>query len=104
MSFATVSRLTIAMPGRFFLLGIRLRRILALMLALAFVSSLVGYGLYQSKTAFVWHLAVVVTGSPSLELMYQLQFHTLTFINIKVAIHPKDADLILEIIQEAPNS
>jgi LPS-assembly lipoprotein len=33
-----------------------------------------------------------------------LQFHILTFINIKVAIHPKDADLILEIIQEVPNS
>jgi hypothetical protein len=28
----------------------------------------------------------------------------LTFINIKVAIHSKDADLILEIIQEVPNS
>jgi LPS-assembly lipoprotein len=47
--------------------------------------------------------AVTVTGSPSPELLYQLQFHILTFIDIKVAIHPKDADLILEIIQEVPN-
>jgi LPS-assembly lipoprotein len=60
--------------------------------------------LYQSKTAFVPYKAVAVTGSLSPELLYQLQFHILTFINIKVAIHPKDADLILEIIQEVPNS
>lgn len=33
-----------------------------------------------------------------------MQFHILTFINIKSAIHPKDADLILEIIQEVSNS
>jgi LPS-assembly lipoprotein len=47
---------------------------------------------------------VAVTGPLSPELLYKLQFHILTFINIKVAIHPKDADLILEIIQEVPNS
>ena len=81
-----------------------LRRVLALTLALAFVSSLGGCSLYQSKTAFIPYKAVAVTGSLSPELLYQLQFHILTFINIKVAVHPKDADLILEIIQEAPNS
>ena len=63
-----------------------------------------GCSLYQTKTAFVPYKAVAVTGSLSPELLYQLQFHILTFINIKVAIHPKDADLILEIIQEVPNS
>jgi LPS-assembly lipoprotein len=63
-----------------------------------------GCSLYQSKTAFIPYKAVAVTGSLSPELLYQLQFHILTFINIKVAIHPKDADLILEIIQEVPNS
>jgi LPS-assembly lipoprotein len=63
-----------------------------------------GCSLYQSKTAFVPYKAVSVTGSLSPELLHQLQFHILTFINIKVAIHPKDADLILEIIQEVPNS
>ena len=46
---------------------------------------------------------MAVTGPLSPEL----QFHILTFINIKVTINPKDTDLILEIIQEGaefPNS
>ena len=73
-----------------------------LILSTAFLQS--GCGLYQTKTAFIPYKAVAVTGSLSPELLYQLQFYILTFINIKVAIHPKDADLILEIIQEVPNS
>jgi LPS-assembly lipoprotein len=73
-----------------------------LILSTAFLQS--GCNLYQIKKAFVPYKAVAVTGPLSPELLYQLQFHILTFINIKVAIHPKDADLILEIIQEAPNS
>ena len=73
-----------------------------LILSTAFLQS--GCALYQSKKAFVPYKAVAVTGPLSPELLYQLQFHILTFINIKVAIHPKDADLILEIIQEVPNS
>ena len=73
-----------------------------LILSTAFLQS--GCGLYQTKKAFVPYKAVAVTGPLSPELLYQLQFHILTFINIKVAIHPKDADLILEIIQEVPNS
>jgi hypothetical protein len=78
------------MPRQLFMLGIRLRSALALTLALAFVSNLGGCGLYQSKTAFVPYkaAAVAVTGSLSPELLYQLQFHILTYINIKVAIHP----------------
>lgn len=92
------------MPRQLFLLGMRLRCVLALTLALAVASSLGGCGLYQIKTAFVPYKAVAVTESLSTELLYQLQFHILTFINIKIAIHPKDADLILEIIQEKPNS
>lgn len=83
---------------------IRLKRVVILIIACVFVLGLSGCGLYQSKTAFVPYKAVAVTGSLSPELLYQLQFHILTFINIKVAIHPKDADLILEIIQEVPNS
>lgn len=79
-------------------------RVLALLLAVSFSFGFSGCGLYQSKTAYVPYKAVAITGSLSPELLYQLQFHILTFINIKVAIHPKDADLILEIIQEAPNS
>jgi LPS-assembly lipoprotein len=73
-----------------------------LILSTAFLQG--GCGLYQTKKAFVPYKAVAVTGPLSPELLYQLQFHILTFINIKVAIHPKDADLILEIIQEVPNS
>jgi LPS-assembly lipoprotein len=78
--------------------------ILAFLLILGTTFLQSGCGLYQSKTAFVPYKAVAVTGSLSPELLYQLQFHILTYINIKVAIHPKDADLILEIIQEAPSS
>ena len=89
-------------PRRSFLLGIRGSSALALALGLSLL--LGGCGLYQTKTAYVPYKAVAVTGSLSPELLYQLQFHILTFINIKVAIHPKDADLILEIIQEVPNS
>ncbi len=40
----------------------------------------------------------------SATLLGQLQFDILTYINIKVAISPNDADLIVEIIQDAPNS
>jgi LPS-assembly lipoprotein len=90
--------------GRLSLRSIRLRYFFALAFALGFAFTLSGCGLYQTKTAFVPYRAVAVTGSLSPELLYQLQFHILTFINIKVAIHPKDADLILEIIQEVPNS
>jgi len=75
-----------------------------LLISLALTISLSGCGLYQTKKAFVPYKAVAVTGPLSPELLYQLQFNILTSINIKVAIHPKDADLILEIIQEAPNS
>ena len=71
---------------RSFFLGIWLRH--ALVLAVVVCFSLSGCGLYQSKTAFVPYKAVAVTGSLSPELLYQLQFHILTYINIKVAIHP----------------
>ncbi len=47
---------------RSFLFGIRLRRALALTLALACATSLGGCGLYQTKTAFVPYKAVAVTG------------------------------------------
>lgn len=48
--------------------------------------------------------AVAVTGKASPTLLGQLQFDILTYINIKVAISPKDADLILEVLDDAPNS
>lgn len=37
-------------------------------------------------------------------MLGQLQVDILTYIDVKVAISPKDADLIVEIIQDAPNS
>ena len=57
----------------------------------------------RSKVSIPYQ-AVAVTGSPSSTLLGQLQFNILTYINIKVAISPNDADLIVEIIQDAPNS
>ena len=57
----------------------------------------------RSKVSIPYQ-AVAVTGSPSSTLLGQLQFDILTYINIKVAISPNDADLIVEIIQDAPNS
>jgi LPS-assembly lipoprotein len=91
-------KLHILTSRRPFLLGAFSALLVALYLTLS------GCGLYQTKKAIVPYKAVAVTGPLSPELLYQLQFHILTFINIKVAIHPKDADLILEIIQEVPNS
>jgi len=89
---------SVCLPGGPFLLGAASALIVALCLTFS------GCGLYQTKKAFVPYKAVAVTGPLSTELLYQLQFHILTFINIKAAIRSKDADLILDIIQEAPNS
>ena len=57
----------------------------------------------RSKVSIPYQ-AVAITGPASATLLGQLQFDILTYINIKVAISPKDADLIVEIIQDAPNS
>jgi len=47
---------------------------------------------------------IAITGSPSRELLGQLQVDFLTYLNVKVAVHPVDADLLVEILQDAPNS
>ena len=57
----------------------------------------------RSKVSIPYQ-AVAITGPASATLLGQLQFDILTYINIKVAISPNDADLIVEIIQDAPNS
>jgi len=57
----------------------------------------------RSKVSIPYQ-AVAITGPASTTLLGQLQFDILTYINIKVAISPNDADLIVEIIQDAPNS
>ena len=54
--------------------------------------------------ASIPYQAVAVTGSASPTLLGELQFDILTYIDVKVAISPKDADLIVEIIQDAPAS
>jgi LPS-assembly lipoprotein len=74
--------------------------------ALVLVSCLIlsGCGLYQTKKTHIPFKAVAVTGSPSQTLLGQLQFNILTYIDVKVAIAPVDADLIVEILQDAPSS
>ena len=44
--------------------------------------------------------AMAITGSPSPPMCADLQIAILTGTNVKVAINPKDADLILDIISE----
>ena len=83
---------------RSFLLGIGFALVLVSCLTLS------ACGLYQTKKTHLPFKAVAVTGSPSQTLLGQLQFNILTYIDIKVAISPVDADLIVEILQDAPNS
>ncbi|WP_071466497.1 LPS assembly lipoprotein LptE [Polynucleobacter asymbioticus] len=56
------------------------------------------------KKAYIPYQAVAVTGPASSTLLGQLQFDILTYIDVKVAISPNDADLIVEVVQDAPNS
>ena len=58
----------------------------------------------QRQKATIPYQAVAITGRTSPTLLGQLQFDILTYIDIKVAISPKDADLIVEILDDAPNS
>ena len=60
------------------------------------------YGMRQK--ASIPYQAVAVTGVPSQTLLGQLQFDILTYIDVKVAISPVDADLIVEVLQDAPSS
>jgi len=60
------------------------------------------YGMRQK--ASIPYKAIAVTGSPSQTLLGQLQFNILTYIDVKVAIAPVDADLIVEILQDASSS
>jgi len=54
--------------------------------------------------AIIPYQAVAITGKASPTLLGQVQFDILTYIDIKVAISPKDADLIVEVLEDAPNS
>lgn len=66
--------------------------------------ALQGCKLGLRQKAYIPYQAVAITGSPSQTFLGQLQFDILTYIDVKVAISPKDADLIVEILQDAPNS
>jgi len=56
------------------------------------------------QKASIPYKAVAITGKASPTLLGQVQFDILTYIDIKVAISPKDADLIVEVLDDAPNS
>jgi LPS-assembly lipoprotein len=56
------------------------------------------------QKAVIPYKAVAITGKVSPTLLGQLQFDILTYLDIKVAINPKDADLIVEVLDDAPNS
>lgn len=63
-----------------------------------------GCSLTKRNQVSIPYQAVAVTGKASPTLLGQLQFDILTYIDIRVAISPKDADLIVEILDDAPNS
>jgi LPS-assembly lipoprotein len=79
-------------------------RVSASVLLLVVAIGLQGCKLGMRQKAYIPYQAVAITGAPSQTFLGQLQFDILTYIDIKVAISPVDADLIIEILQDAPNS
>ena len=79
-------------------------RLKTLFLLLCILGCLQGclYGMRQ-KASFPYE-ALAITGRASQTLLGQIQFDVLTYIDVKVAIHPKDADLIVEILHDGPGS
>jgi LPS-assembly lipoprotein len=57
----------------------------------------------RQKASFPYG-ALAITGRASQTLLGQLQFDVLTYIDVKVAIDPKDADLIVEILHDGLGS
>ena len=82
----------------------RRQKIILGALLLFLVLCLSGCLFVARQKAQIPYKAVVITGKFSPTLYGQLAFDILTYINIKVAIAPKDADLILEILHDAPSS
>ena len=76
----------------------------ASVLLLVVALGLQGCKLGMRQKAYIPYQAVAITGAPSQTFLGQLQFDILTYIDIKVAISPVDADLIIEILQDVPNS
>lgn len=77
-----------------------LRRTLLGMLLLAPVGGLVACGYRLKGMVNLPFKAIAITGSPSPPLRADLQTAILTGTNAKVAINPKDADLLLEITND----
>lgn len=80
------------------------RKIYIPAVALGILLALQGCLFKARPKAFIPYQAVAITGKASQTLLGQLQFDILTYIDIKVAISPKDADLIVEVLDDAPNS
>ena len=77
-----------------------LRRTMLGLLAMAPVSSLIGCGYRLRGMVDLPFKVIAITGSPSPPLRADLQTAILTGTDAKVAINPKDADLILEITSD----
>jgi len=74
-------------------------------LALILLSASLSACLFTARQkAFIPYKAVAIAGKPSPTLLGQVQFDILTYIDVKVAISPNDADLIVEILDDGPNS
>lgn len=85
-------------------MGLMIKKMAAGFTVLVMMLGLSGCLFAARPKAAVPYQAVAITGSPSPQLLGQLQVDILTYIDVKVAIAPKDADLIVEIMQDTPNS
>ncbi len=77
-----------------------LRRTMLTLLAMAPVSGLIACGYRLRGMVDLPFKVIAITGNPSPPLRADLQLAILTGTDAKVAINPKDADLILEIISD----
>jgi len=77
-----------------------LRRTMLSLLAIAPVGGLIACGFRLRGMVDLPFKVIAITGSPSPPLRADLQTAILTGTDAKVAINPKDADLILEIISD----
>ncbi|MBU3621210.1 LPS assembly lipoprotein LptE [Polynucleobacter sp. CS-Odin-A6] len=77
-----------------------LRRTMLGLLVMAPISSLIACGYRLRGMVDLPFKVIAITGSPSPPLRGDLQTTILTGTDAKVAINPKDADLILEVISD----
>ncbi len=77
-----------------------LRRAMLSIIAIAPISGLIACGYRLRGMVDLPFKAIAITGSPSPLMRVDLQNAIMTGTDVKVAINPKDADLILEISNE----